>query len=91
MAKSIDIFVANGWVNLNLASGIAAGTVVALQNKGEYDALIQESDDEPLTATEGKIITVVGGGASEAYYDESSLTLRAYCSSPNGTIINIQA
>ena len=91
MAKSIDIKVYNGWVNLNSVSNIPSGTAVAIQDKGEYDALIQESDDEPLTTTEGKIITTVGGGASEAYISDGSLSVWAYCSSPNGTIINIQA
>lgn len=91
MAKSIDIYIDNSWVDLNTVSGIAVGTPVAIQNKGLYAVLVQESDLEPETTSEGKVVTTLGGGSAEAYYDESSLKLWAYCASPNGTTISVQA
>lgn len=71
------------WVNVYSATGIAAGTPIAIQNKSNLYILVQESASQPESSNnEGLILhfseEVYLDGASAAWIRGSLSALRAY-------------
>jgi hypothetical protein len=58
MAQFEDISVGDTWVSLNVATGLAVGTALKVQNKSTTWVLMQESATQPLnTSTKGEMVT----------------------------------
>lgn len=74
---------AGTWVNLNVVSGIAVGTVVTIYNKGSQPILIAQSSSAPLSSSLG-IPVVVNGSLPVA---TGALALWAYSSGTGGNVL----
>lgn len=72
------------WINVNSASGIAAGSGLSFQNKTKTEVLLVESATQPTAQSrDGRLVRY----AEEVRVDAGGPTLWAYCIRPGRAFV----